>query len=362
MTDPLAPFDAVLYVTYGGPDGPDAVLPFMRNATAGRGVPDERLIEVAGHYRRFGGVSPINERNAELRDALAAELADRGSRIPVVIGNRNWHPFIKDTLKKLAAEGASRILVLLASAYASYSGCRQYREDLGVAAAELAEAGIELTFAKARPYYTTPGFLDAATDATEAAVQDLGEDAHIAFVTHSIPTSMNANSGPPTYVEQHREVCEVIAARLTERLGREVPWDLVYCSRSGPEHVPWLEPDINDHLAELKEQGVRSVVAVPMGFTSDHMEVVFDLDVEAAETAADLGLAYRRAATVGTDERFVASLAHVLSETAAQARGEVLDPEAGDLGPWPARCRPGCCAAVIHPHAPAPRPTVCGAD
>ncbi len=388
-TDPLAPFDAVMYVTYGGPNGPDDVLPFMRNATAGRGVPDDRLIEVAGHYQRFGGVSPINERNEELRAALAAELAARGSALPVVIGNRNWHPFIKDTLAALAAEGKRRILVLLASAYASYSGCRQYREDLGLAAAELAEAGIELTFAKARPYYTTPGFLAAATDATAAAWDDLvggdsgsedrAADYRIAFVTHSIPTSMNANAGPPDYVAQHLAVCEEIVARLHERFGYAPAWDLVYCSRSGPEHVPWLEPDINDHLSELAPGGaaggdgaaggatsgggaVRGVVAVPMGFTSDHMEVVFDLDVEAAETAAELGLEYRRAATVGTDERFVSSLAHVVQEVAAAEQGQAVVAEPGDLGPWPARCRAGCCAAVRHPHAPAPRPTVCGAD
>ncbi len=357
-TDPFAPFDAIMLVTYGGPYQMDDVLPFMRNATAGRGVPDERLLEVAGHYRRFNGASPINARNEELRAALETAVRERGSRVPVVVGNRNWHPFMADTLRELLDDGASRVLVLLASAYASYSGCRQYREDLARAKAELSESvevgalAERVHIAKNRPYYTTPGFLDAVTDATAAAWEKMADPqrSRIAFVTHSIPVSMDRNAGPPTYVAQHEQVCQVVAERLRERYGQAVPWDLVYCSRSGPEHVPWLEPDINDHLEVLAEQGVAGVAAVPMGFTSDHMEVVFDLDVEAAETAAGLGLDYVRGATVGTDPRFVASLVHVLEETAAAERGESLPAEAGDLGPWPAWCRPGCCAVVArHP-------------
>ncbi|MDO5701004.1 MAG: ferrochelatase [Bowdeniella nasicola] len=392
--DPLDPYDAVLLVSYGGPYEPDDVLPFMRNATRGRGVPDERLIEVSGHYQRFGGASPINERVAELRAALGAALHEQGSTVPVVVGNRNWHPFIKEALHELGRTGARRVLALLTSAYASYSGCRQYRENLAGALEELraeGDPGGAIVVDKVRPYFTTPGFLAAATDSACDALADLADELaphggldalRLVFVTHAIPIDMEGGSGPldavgpsagsaedgggppassyhaaatapmcgrdvmrASYVAQHEIVCRQIAATLERRFARPVTWDLVFCSRSGPPQQPWTDPDVNDHLTALARQGVRGVVTAPIGFINDHMEVVFDLDVEAAETAAECGLAYRRARTVGVDPRFVESLVHVTLERAAEQRGEAAHPEEGDLGPWPSVCRPQCCTS-----------------
>ncbi|WP_439952781.1 ferrochelatase [Actinomyces bowdenii] len=406
-TDLLAPYDAVLLLSYGGPTGPDAVLPFMRNATAGRGVPDSRLLEVSGHYQRFGGASPINERNAELLEALRAELARRGSSVPVVIGNRNWHPFVSQALRELADAGARRVLALTTSAYGSYSGCRQYREDVIAALGQLESGtdgatgqGPEADAAarvggrggaplgahapvvdKARPYYNTPGMLEANTEAITAAYRRLADqgvaaqDIRLLFVTHSIPVPMEEGSAPRpgravepggpgpldpgvspdlsseiSYVAQHEALIEAILPRVVERLGldRRPDHELVYCSRSGPPQARWLEPDINDHLEALAAQGPRGrapgVVVAPIGFVSDHMEVLFDLDTEARETAEALGMPYARAATAGTHPAFVSSLVDVLAERAAAARGESVHPESTTgLGPFHTVCPPECC-------------------
>lgn len=345
----LTDYDAILVVSYGGPMGPDDVLPFMRNATAGRGVPDERLREVSTHYERYGGVSPINACNAQLVDDLRTELARRGCELPVVLGNRNWHPFVTDTLRELHAAGRHRILLTTTAAYASYSGCRQYREDVGAALATLAAEGIDtsvFTIHKTRAYYGEEGFLVANVDALVAAAADLPADdaeCRIVFVTHSIPQGMQDASGPSPelrYVAQHEQVAERVASRANAALGRDLAWDLVYCSRSGAPHHPWLEPDVNDHLAALPEAGVTAVVVAPIGFISDHMEVVNDLDFEAANSAAEAGLAFSRAATAGTHPAFISSLVDVLAERAQIARGQ-----RGQDERWSTPCAEGCCLA-----------------
>ena len=304
-------FDAICVVSYGGPRGPEDVLPFMRNATRGRGIPDERLVEVSGHYQRFGGRSPINERNAELIAALRAALAERGVGVPIVIGNRNWTPYVRDALADLADMGARRVLCLATAAYASYSGCRQYREDL---AGALAESGADLELTKLGPFAETAGFVAAVVDSVRTAVAAAEPDPRVLFVTHSIPTSMDDASGPGgdhTYARQHARVAAAAAS------GAGLPdgsWEVAYCSRSGAPHIPWLEPDVNDRLEELAAEGVTSVVTVPFGFINDHMEVVFDLDTEAKATAAGLGLGYVRAATVGVHPAFIAELADAVAE------------------------------------------------
>lgn len=339
MNDPLHPYDAVLVCSYGGPRKMDDVLPFMRNATNGRGVPDERLMEVSGHYRGFAGVSPINARNLEVTDALRMELIKRGSTIPVAIGNRNWTPFFRDALTDLYQRGARRVLALFTAAYVSYSGCRQYREDLAAALQQIEEQGMTgMSIDKARAYSTTRGFIEANADAVvEAFGVETAKDSataqgkpepRLVFVTHSIPEAMHRGSGPadssrPRYDEQHLAVCREVARIVEERLGHAVQWELAYCSRSGPPHIPWLEPDVNDVLERLHSEGAASVVCSPVGFINDHMEVVFDLDTEAKETADKLGISYTRAATVGTHDAFIGALADVLCERAAQARGEL---------------------------------------
>lgn len=324
--------DAVLLVSYGGPRGPEDVLPFMRNATRGRGIPDERLLEVSGHYQRFGGVSPINERNEELVSALGAALAERGLDVPVVIGNRNWTPFLADALAELAASGRRRVAVVITAAYASYSGCRQYREDLAAALASLSDEPA-FEFTKIGPYAETEGFVRPNARALAAAIRELGGPARmprVLFVTHSIPTAMDAASGPggeeAAYHAQHRRVAERVAAAAAAELGEpglwdETPWELVFCSRSGAPHIPWLEPDVDERLAELAADGVERVVTAPIGFINDHMEVVFDLDTQARETAAGLELNFVRAATVGVDPEFVALLADAV---VAGERGTVV--------------------------------------
>lgn len=341
MSNPLYPYDAVLVCSYGGPRKMEDVLPFMRNATSGRGVPDSRLEAVSHHYKGFAGVSPINARNNDIVQALRWELADRGSRIPVAIGNRNWSPFFRDTLTDMYQQGARHVLALFTSAYVSYSGCRQYREDLARALTQMEDQGMTgMTIDKARAYYTTDGFVQANVDAivqafgAEADKGHHGDNQTLLFVTHSIPTPMYRASGPrdgsrPDYAQQHRNICAVVVDEVEAALGRDIDWELSYCSRSGPPHQPWLEPDVNDSLHTLATQGVTSVVCSPIGFINDHMEVVYDLDTEAAQTAAECGISYTRAATVGDDARFVASLADVLCERAAQARGELPDLPAG---------------------------------
>lgn len=366
----LSPYDAVLLLSFGGPEKPEDVVPFLRNVTAGRGIPDERLAEVGEHYYHFGGRSPINDQNKALLAALQADLAGRGVDTPVVWGNRNWDPFLTDTLRELHASGARRVLTLVTSAYGSYSGCRQYRENIAASLAALAAEGRELEVDKVRAYFNHPGFVAANVEAVAAAYERLGDGdgdgggdsegdaagdgrrrprpaAPLVFVTHSIPTTMEVGSGVETaasYSAQHLDVAGLVAKEVGERLGRPVPWELAYCSRSGTPVTPWLEPDVSRTLTALHADGAEAAVVAPIGFISDHMEVIYDLDVEARETADELGLRMERAATVGTAPEFVASLVDLLLERAASVRGDAPERVAvGALGPWRDVCRPGCC-------------------
>ncbi|MDO8106228.1 ferrochelatase [Isoptericola sp. b441] len=360
---PRTRYDAVLLVSFGGPEGQDDVLPFLRNVTRGRGIPDERLEEVAHHYRHFGGVSPINDQNRALRAALTAELDRRGLDLPVYWGNRNWDPYLSDALRAAHAAGHRRLLAVVTSAYSSYSSCRQYREDL---AAALEETGLtaEVQVDKVRQYFDHPGFVgpfvSGTRDAIRTVLDEIGPDAgpgdvHVLFSTHSIPTVTAVASGPPTadlgpdgaYGAQHRAVAEVVMAALASGTDAiEVDWSLVFQSRSGSPHTPWLEPDVNDAIGELASRGVRGVVIVPLGFVSDHMEVVWDLDEEATATARDAGLAVSRVPTPGVDPTFVTGLVDLVEErhTTGEPDGPVDRPALTPLGPWYDVCRAGCCA------------------
>lgn len=354
----VAPYDALLLFSFGGPNKPEDVVPFLRNVTAGKGIPDARLEEVGEHYYGFGGKSPINEQNLALKAALEAELVSRGIDLPVVWGNRNWAPYTKDAVEELKAAGVQRAVALVTSAYSSYSGCRQYREDLALTLDALGDLGPEgstgVQFDKVRSYFNHPGFaqanVDAVVEAYRALAAEAGPDAaasaRLVFVTHSIPDTMEAASIVPgaTYSAQHLDLAAVVAERVGAELGREVPWTLAYCSRSGPPSQPWLEPDVNDLLGELAADGERAVVLSPIGFISDHMEVAYDLDTEALATARELGMSAVRAGTVSTRAPFVAGLVDLLLERAALARGEAVEQRAvGTLGAFPSICRPGCC-------------------
>jgi ferrochelatase len=359
----VSPYDALLVVSFGGPERPEDVVPFLENVTAGRGIPPERLEEVGEHYHLFGGRSPINDLNRELLAGIEADLRQAGIELPVYWGNRNWDPYLTDAVRQMREDGVTRAACFLTSAYSSWSSCRQYRENLYDAVAAVPGAP---RLDKLRHYFNHPGFVEPVTDAVLAALAGLDEEvregAHLTFVTHSIPTAMAETSGPPdqrgAYVAQHLDVAAEVAARVAAQTGAEHPHALVYCSRSGPPQVPWLEPDVNDHLEALAGAGVPAVVLVPVGFVSDHMEVVYDLDTEALATAQRLGLPARRAATAGSDPRFVSMVRDLVVERAAAERGEeVARASVGTLGPLWDRCPAGCC-----PNLRSERPALCGAE
>ncbi|MCN9242463.1 ferrochelatase [Streptomyces sp. RY43-2] len=364
-----SPYDALLLLSFGGPEGPDDVVPFLENVTRGRGIPKERLKEVGQHYFRFGGVSPINEHNRALLTALRKDFAEHGLDLPVYWGNRNWAPYLTDTLREMVNAGHRRILTLATSAYASYSGCRQYRENLADALATLEAEGLELPrIDKLRHYFNHPGFVEPMAEGLVKSLADLPEEvraaAHIAFTTHSVPHTTADTSGPVeghgdggAYLRQHLDVARVIAETVREKTGVDHPWQLVYQSRSGAPHIPWLEPDICDHLERLHDAGVPAVVMAPIGFVSDHMEVLYDLDTEATAKAGELGLPVRRSATVGDDPRFAAAVRDLILERAAVERGQQVTPCAlGSLGPSHQVCPVGCCPGRT------PKPAAAGAD
>ncbi|MER5378955.1 ferrochelatase [Streptomyces sp. NPDC002688] len=363
------PYDALLLLSFGGPEGRDEVVPFLENVTRGRGIPKERLKEVGQHYFLFDGISPINDQNRALLDALRKDYAEHGLDLPVYWGNRNWAPYLTDALREMVADGRRRILVLATSAYASYSGCRQYREDLAGALAVLEGEGLEPPrIDKLRHYFNHPGFVEPMTEGVLRSLAELPEevraDAHLTFTTHSIPVAAADTSGPVeghgeggAYVRQHLDVARLIAEAVREETGTAHPWKLVYQSRSGAPHIPWLEPDICDHLEELHGAGVAAAVMVPIGFVSDHMEVLYDLDTEATAKAAELGLPVRRSATVGSDPRFAAAVRDLVLERAAAESGRRVTPCAlGALGASHDLCPVGCCPART------PKPAAAGAD
>lgn len=363
----MTQYDAILLLSFGGPEGPDDVIDFLANVTRGRGIPRERLAAVGEHYAHFGGVSPINRQNRELIAALQPELQRRGIDLPVYFGNRNWHPMLADTLRVMADDGVRRALVIVTSAYSSYSGCRQYRENLADAVAE-SGIGDQIRFDKVRHYFDHPGFIEPMVANTLAALDSLpsvDDDTNLVFTTHSIPLASAASSGPPglydpesggAYVAQHRAVASVIAEQVGQMIGRDLRWDLVYQSRSGAPHIPWLEPDISDHLAALSSAGASGAVIIPIGFISDHMEVVWDLDTVALDDAARLGLPAARAATVGCAPGFVAALADLVTERLDDLPAGQR-PALTALGPSYDVCPAGCC-----PNPRGERPALCGLD
>jgi ferrochelatase len=338
-------YDAFVMVSFGGPEGPDDVLPFLRNVTRGRGVPEERLLAVAEHYYHFGGVSPINAECRALLSDLRTELDDAGVDLPLYWGNRNWEPYLADTVATMRDDGVRRALAFVTSPFGSYSSCRQYLDDIDAARAAVGHDAPEID--KIRHYHDHPGFVRPHADAVRAALTKLSDvEPRLVFTAHSIPSTMDAQSGPDggRYTAQLHETATLVAMQA----GPGLEWDLVWQSRSGSPHVPWLEPDINDHLAAVAAAGCRGVVVSPIGFVSDHLEVVWDLDTEAAATARRLGLRYERAATPGTDPRFVSMVRDLIAER--------LDPAAprarlGALPVWDA-CPTGCCTARSQPPAP----------
>jgi len=334
-------YDAVLLLSFGGPEGPADVMPFLENVVRGRGVPRERLLEVAEHYHHFGGVSPINGQNRALLAAIRADFAAHGLDLPVYWGNRNWVPYVGDTLQQMKADGVRRALAFATSAYASYSGCRQYLDDIVGARAQVGEGAPVVD--KLRHYFDHPGFVAPHTDAVRAALATLAPErratTRLVFTAHSIPVTMNAAAGPDG--DLYRAQLLAVAALVATSAAPDLPWDLVWQSRSGPPHLPWLEPDINDHLLALAGEGVTDVAVSPIGFVSDHLEVVWDLDNEAADTARKLDLGYARAATPGADPRFVTMVRELVMErldSAAPVR------ELSRLGINPACGTYGCCA------------------
>ena len=371
--DRLAPYDGILLLSFGGPDKPEDVMPFLRNATAGRGIPDERLSAVAEHYYSFGGKSPINDQNRALLSALRTELDRREIATPLLWGNRNFGPYVTDTLREAHEAGMRRVVTIVTSAYSSYSSCRQYREDLAAAVQTLADEGREIEVDKVRPYFNHPGFSRTnARQVTEAvrglehhrAGQRPDDEVRLVFVTHSIPEAFDDTSGPGdgegnAYRRQHLALAAAITDEVNATLSLGLDHELVYCSRSGRPSQPWLELDVNDALRSLAAEGVKTVVVAPIGFVSDHMEVKFDLDTEAAQTASELGLEMVRVPTVGADPEFVSGLVDLALERAVQARGQspVVVPSWPGSEVFPSVCRPGCC-----PNLTAARPALCGSD
>jgi ferrochelatase len=301
-------FDSLLVVSFGGPEGPDDVIPFLENVLRGRNVPRERLLAVAEHYKHFGGISPINEQCRDLISALKEAFAEKGIELPIYWGNRNWHPMLDDTVAQMKTDGVQNSLAFFTSTYSCYSGCRQYRENLATAQEKAGEGAPEIR--KLRFFFNHPLFVEAMADQVNVELAQIDsakrDRTRLMFTAHSIPTSMAENCN---YEKQLTEASRLVA----ERLG-SYEWELVYQSRSGPPQQPWLEPDVCDRLEELAEENVGDVVVVPIGFLSDHMEVLFDLDTEAKETCDEVGISMRRAKTVGVHPKFIEMICDLVME------------------------------------------------
>ncbi|MBV9095784.1 MAG: ferrochelatase [Streptosporangiaceae bacterium] len=358
----MSAYDAFLLVSFGGPERPEDVLPFLENVTRGRGVPPERLAAVAEHYYAFGGMSPINQQCRDLLAALHADFAGNGLRLPLYWGNRNWAPYLADTVRTMAADGVQHAVAFVTSAYSSYSSCRQYLDDIAQARAAVGAAAPRID--KIRRFFNHPGFIGPFAEHARAALATLPaglrDGAHLVFTAHSIPVAMADASGPPSappttttpsaqpikpaapaghrYVAELTEAARLIAERTD---GGAHPWTLAYSSRSGPPSQPWLEPDVGDHLAELARSGVKAVVVVPVGFVSDHMEVRHDLDAEAAHAAGVLGLAFARAATPGAHPGFVSMVTDLVRERIGLPPGHAA--ALGSIGVPDQDCLADCC-------------------
>ena len=328
------PYEALLIVSFGGPEGPDDVMPFLENVLRGKNVPRERMLEVSEHYQHFGGVSPINEQCRDLIGAVEKDFAENGLELPIYWGNRNWHPYLPDTLEQMKKDGIKKALAFFTSTFSCYSGCRQYRENIMKAQEIVGEGAPEVH--KVRMPYNHPSFIEASVDCVQAALQSIkpeNRDAtRVVFTAHSIPMSMADNCN---YEKQLTESCRLVM----ETIGDQT-WDLVYQSRSGPPSQPWLEPDICDHLEVLKKDAdVKDVIIMPIGFVSDHMEVMFDLDTEAKEACEELGVNMVRAATVGVHPKFVGLVRELVTE-------RMNDSERIAIGKFPAShdvCPKDCC-------------------
>jgi ferrochelatase len=326
-------FEALLVVSFGGPEGMDDVIPFLENVTRGRNIPRERLEEVAHHYERFGGVSPINQQNRDLIAALAREFERSGIELPIFFGNRNWDPYLTDALAEMRAAGVRRALGFFTSAFSSYSGCRQYRENIFAAQLPLGEDAPEIF--KLRTFYNHPGFVEANVARVRTALERVAParrgSVPIVFTAHSIPTAMAEQC---RYESQLAETAALVAAAVGGP-----PYAVVYQSRSGSPQVPWLGPDVGEHLRALRAEGVTEAVVSPVGFVSDHLEVLFDLDVEAVELGQEIGLEVLRAGTAGTHPAFVGMIRELVQERLEGAPKRTV----GRFGPSPDVCPNNCC-------------------
>lgn len=334
-------YDAILVVSFGGPEKHEDVMPFLENVLRGKNVPRERMLEVAEHYYHFGGKSPINDQNRQLIAALEAELAAYGPQLPIYWGNRNWHPMLADTLRQMKADGIRRALAFVTSAYSSYSSCRQYREDIVRAQEAIGQDGLSVD--KIRAFYNHPGFIEALVDRVQHALNKIPENraeaAHLIFTAHSIPLAMAQTCD---YEKQLRETALLVSEKLKRQEG-----PLVFQSRSGPPSQPWLEPDILDYLREHKSRGgSHDVVIAPIGFVSDHMEVIFDLDEQARELCAKLGLNLVRAETVGTHPKFITMIRKLILERVDEKQERLAS---GGFGPRPDVCAADCCPGIKRP-------------
>jgi ferrochelatase len=344
------PVDAVLVLSFGGPEAPDEVRPFLENVTRGRNVPPERLDEVEEHYHHFGGTSPINGLNREMIAALRRELDAAGYALPVYFGNRNWHPFAEDTVTEMARDGVRNALVFATSAYGGYSACRQYHEDIAraraAAAERLGDEALVPDLTKLRHFYDHPLFVESVADGVRTAreTMDGGHDARLVFTAHSIPVSADETAGPPEegghrYSRQVGEASRLVAAEVGV-----TDYDQVWQSRSGPPRIPWLDPQIEAHVEALAGKGVTDVVVSPIGFVSDHVEVAFDLDTELAEQAGELGVRMARAASAGTDPRFIRMIVELIAEQVSGAEPRTCGSgPRGGVGCNGTLCAPGCC-------------------
>ena len=330
----LPPYDSFLLVSFGGPEGHDDVMPYLQNVLRGKPVPRERMLEVAEHYHHFGGVSPINEQNRQLLAAIESEFQTHGVDLPVYWGNRNWKPYFADTLRRMRDDGRKRSLAFFTSMFSCYSGCRQYRENI-IAAREEVGPGAPIV-EKVRMGFNHPGFIDTMSRSVSDAIESLHKspaEVEVFFTAHSIPMSMAENCD---YEKQLRE-----ASRLVAEGAGVTHHRLVYQSRSGSPRIAWLEPDVCDAIAATDDQSkLAAVVIVPIGFVSDHMEVMYDLDEEAAMLCKDRGIAMARAATAGTDRSFVSMIRQLVQE---RMGGTTNKPAIGSLGPWHDVCPANCC-------------------
>lgn len=348
-------YDAILLTSFGGPEGPDEVMPFLERVTAGRGVPRERLEEVSHHYMELGGVSPINQQNRELLAKMREKFPEMGIDLPIYFGNRNSEPYFADVMKEMYEDGHRNVLAWVTSAYSSYSGCRQYRENLYQALVDADLLG-KMKVDKVRHYFDHPGFVQPVIEDLTDKINNLKSKGaevskiDVMFATHSIPDAMGETSGPPArrdewnkpggaYEAQHLEAAKLVIDAVEKNIGESINWQLVYQSRSGSPSVPWLEPDVNDAIETSKGQGNQAVVVVPIGFISDHVEVIWDLDNEALETAEEQEMMFERVATAGVHDAFVTGIGELILERIADGEKKALS----KLGPWPEFCAVGCC-------------------